>query len=158
EPERLVLIDWKGEPLATGWGSGNLMSYPMCRDLQQQKDFFNGVLCRHPTTINLATDTGSIPVADEVVSSSYFSVLGVSTALGRLFDSADNQAPGADPSVVLAYGFWKGQFAGRPDVIGQKITVNRYPMTIIGVAGEGFRGVDIGEIPAVWIPAAMKAQ
>src|SRR6185369_6778424 len=75
-----------------------------------------------------------------------------------LFESADNQAPGSYPAVVLSYGFWKSRFAGRPDVIGQRITVNRYPMTILGVAGAGFSGVDIGENPAVWIPAAMTAQ
>src|SRR5262245_15334853 len=45
-PERLVLIDWNGEQLAETIGSDNLMSYPICRDLQQKKEFFDGVLCR----------------------------------------------------------------------------------------------------------------
>src|SRR5213593_4370588 len=45
-PERLVLIDWKGDPLCCGFGTWNLMSYPICRDLQLQDRFFEGVLCR----------------------------------------------------------------------------------------------------------------
>src|SRR6266704_4339543 len=45
-PERLVLIDWNGFQMAETFGTDNLMSYPICRDLQQQKEFFDGVFCR----------------------------------------------------------------------------------------------------------------
>ena len=55
QPERLVLIDWKGDQVANGFGSWNLMSYPICRDLDQQKQFFDGVFCRALTTVNLST-------------------------------------------------------------------------------------------------------
>src|SRR6266516_6936541 len=54
-PERLVLIDWNGFQMAETFGSDNVMSYPICRDLQQQKRFFDGVFCRAATTINLST-------------------------------------------------------------------------------------------------------
>src|SRR5947207_11052880 len=50
-PERLVLIDWNGEQLAETLGSVNLMSYPICQDLEQKKEFFEGVFCRAATTI-----------------------------------------------------------------------------------------------------------
>jgi hypothetical protein len=53
--ERLVLIDWNGDQLAETFGSYNLMSYPICRDLQPQKRFFDGVFCRAATAINLST-------------------------------------------------------------------------------------------------------
>src|SRR5258705_328033 len=46
DPSHLVLVDWKGEQVGGGFGSWNLMSYPMCRDLQPQTRFFDGVLCR----------------------------------------------------------------------------------------------------------------
>src|SRR5437870_11095169 len=49
EPERLVLIDWKGDPVAKGFGSWNLMAYPICRDLQLHDEVFEGVLCRAAT-------------------------------------------------------------------------------------------------------------
>src|SRR5437867_3812386 len=54
EPERLVLIDWKGDPVAKGFGSWNLMSYPICRDLRLHDEVFEGVLCRAATTVTLS--------------------------------------------------------------------------------------------------------
>src|SRR5215469_12208838 len=54
DPARLVLVDWKGDQVVGGFGSWNLMSYPMCRGLQQQARFFDGVLCRAEIEVNLA--------------------------------------------------------------------------------------------------------
>jgi hypothetical protein len=83
-PERLVLIDWIGSQMAETLGSDNLMSYPICRDLQQQKEFFDGVLCRAASTISLSTGGDARLTVAELVSGTYFSALGVSPALGRL--------------------------------------------------------------------------
>src|SRR5262245_1471006 len=69
EPERLVLIDWKGYTASVNaFGSYNLLSYPICRDLEQQERFFEGVLCRAATTINLSTGGEHLPAAAEIVS------------------------------------------------------------------------------------------
>jgi predicted permease len=155
DPQRLVLIDWTGDRVYGGFGSSNLMSYPLCRDLQLQERFFEGVLCRAATTINLSTGGDHKPAAAEIVSGTYFSVLGVSPALGRLLTSDDDQTPGTSPVVVLSYDFWKTAFAGAPDVVGRKVLVNRHPMTVIGVAARAFRGIDVGQVPSLWIPAAM---
>ena len=157
-PERLVLIDWNGFQLAETFGSDNLMSYPICRDLQQQKRFFDGVFCRAATTINLSTGGDPKPTAAELVSGTYFSVLGVSPALGRLLTIDDDQAPGSSPVVVLSYDFWKNQLGSAPDIVGRKVLVNRYPMTVVGVAAPAFHGIDVGEVPSLWIPAVMSAQ
>jgi predicted permease len=158
QPERLVLIDWIGDPLCCGMGTYNLMSYPLCRDLQRQDRFFEGALCRAATTVNLSTGGEPRPAAAEIVSGSYFPVLGVSAALGRVLGSDDDGTPGANPVVVLSYDFWKTQFASAPDVIGRKVLVNQHPMPVIGVAAPSFRGIDVGEVPCLWIPAAMSAQ
>src|SRR5438552_4264887 len=158
QPQRLVLIDWKGDQVADGFGSRNLMSYPICRDLQLQDRFFEGVLCRAATTVNLSTGGEPRPVGAEIVSGTYFSVLGVAPALGRVLGSDDDRTPGASPVVVLSYDFWKTQLASAPDVVGRKILVNRYPMTVVGVATPTFRGIDVGEVPSLWIPASMSAQ
>jgi predicted permease len=155
DPQRLVLIDWKGERVYGGFGSYNLMSYPLCRDLQRQERLFEGVLCRAAVTINLSTGGGHRPAAAEIVSGTYFSVLGISPALGRLLTNDDDQTPGRSRVVVLSYDFWKRQLAGAPDVVGRKVLVNRHPMTVIGVAAQGFRGIDVGRVPSLWIPAAM---
>jgi predicted permease len=84
-------------------------------------------------------------------------VLGVRPAIGRLFTDEDDGTPGASPVVVLSYDFWRTQLGGASDVIGRKVLVNKRPMTVIGVTVAGFRGIDVGEVPALWIPAAMSA-
>jgi predicted permease len=159
EPERLVLIDWKGDPVTVNaFGSYNLMSYPICRDLQLQEQIFEGVLCRAATTINLSTGGDTRPAAVEIVSGSYFSVLGVRPTIGRLFTNDDDRTPGTSSVVVLSYGLWKTQLTGDPDVVGRKVLINKHPMTVIGVAGPAFHGIDVGEVPSLWIPATMSAQ
>jgi len=162
-PERLVLFHWNGEQLAETMGTGNLMSYPICRDLQEQKQFFDGVFCRAATTISFS-DSGESRDSEprltsaELVSGTYFSVLGVSPARGVLFTVEDDQTPGSSPVVVLSYDFWQRQFGGAQDIVGRKVLVNRYPMTVVGVASPTFHGIDVGEVPSVWIPAVMAAQ
>jgi predicted permease len=157
-PEHLVLIDWIGFQNAETFGTANLMSYPICRDLQQQKEFFDGVFCRAATTINLSTSGQPRLTAAELVSGTYFSVLGASPALGRLFTIDDDQAPGSSPVIVLSYDFWKNQFGSAQDIVGRKVLVNQYPMTVVGVAAPAFYGIDVGEVPSLWIPAVMSAQ
>jgi hypothetical protein len=56
--------------------------------------------------------------------------------------------------VVLSHDFWKTQLASDPDVVGRKVLVNQHPMTVVGVAAAAFRGIDVGEVPALWIPAS----
>ena len=70
----------------------------------------------------------------------------------------DDQTPGSSPVVVLSYDFWKNQLGGAADIVGQKVLVNQYPMTVVGVAAPTFYGIDVGEVPSVWIPATMSAQ
>src|SRR3954471_19957157 len=120
EPERLVLIDWKGDPVAGGFGSWNLMSYPICRDLQRHEEAFDGVLCRAATTVTLSMGGEHKPAAAEIVSGTYFPVLGVSSSLGRVLSADDDERPGASPVVVLNYDFWRTQLASAPDVVGRK--------------------------------------
>ena len=134
------------------------MSYPICRDLDQQKQFFEGVFCRALTTVNLSTGGDSHAATAEIVSGNYFPVLGVGPALGRVLANDDDGAPNANPVAVLSYDFWKTQLGGAPDVVGRKVLVNRHPLTVIGVAASTFRGIDVGEVPSLWIPASMSAQ
>lgn len=154
QPDQLVLVDWKGDQVAETRGSSNLMSYPVCRDLQMQKHFFSGVLCRHLTSANLSLGADPKLGTVEIVSGSYFSVLGVGAALGRVLSDDDDQ-PGANPVALLEYNFWRTQLASAPDAVGRKIWINQQPVTVVGVAAETFRGIDVGEVPAVWIPVTL---
>jgi len=158
EPERLVLVDWIGSNLGTNWGSGNLMSYPLCRELQEQDRFFEGVFCRHPGTSYVSAGDRPEQLPIEIVSGSYFDVLGIRPEMGRLIEKSDDLAPEASPVVVISYHYWKSKLGGAPDVVGRKVLINRYPMTVIGVAPAKFRGVDPAERPVLWVPATMVRQ
>jgi predicted permease len=158
EPERLVLLSWNGSFVGTGWGSGNLLSHPMFRDLKAENQVFDGLIARHPTQVHLSVEGNPAPVNAEIVSGSYFGVLGVRPARGRLLDESDDVQPGAHPVVVVSYDYWRQRLGGREDVVGRKVLVNGFPMTVIGVAAAGFRGIDWAEVPALWIPTMMKKQ
>jgi predicted permease len=75
-----------------------------------------------------------------------------------LLSIEDDQVPGSSPVVVLSYDFWKNQLGGAPDVVGRKVLVNQHPMTVVGIAAPAFHGIDVGEVPSLWIPAVMSAQ
>src|SRR5262249_2109082 len=76
-------------------------------------------------------------------------------AAGRLFTAADDQRPAAHPYVVLSYAYWKAQFAGDPNIVGQTVRVTNYPLTVVGVAQEGFEGLEPGLPTNVFIPVTM---
>src|SRR5215469_7784316 len=124
QPERLVLIDWSGDWVGNGFGSWNLMPYPICRDLDQQKQFFEGVFCRALTTVDLSTGGDPRPTRAEIVSGNYFPVLGVGPALGLVLTNDDDDRP--NPVTVVSYDFWQTQLGGASNVVGRKVLVNRH--------------------------------
>src|SRR5713226_4271871 len=94
EPERLGLLSWKGTFIGKGWGSGDLLSHPMFRDLKADNQVFEGVFCRHPTFVYLSVENAAELVNAEIVSGNYFDILGVRPALGRLLDESDRPPTG----------------------------------------------------------------
>ena len=158
EPERLVQLAWRGNAVGANYGGGSLLSYPICRELEEQTDVFDGVLCRHPTDVNFSSGREHEPVRAEIVSGSYFAILGVLPGMGRLIAASDDRQPGAHPVVVLSHDFWTTRLGGAADIVGRRVLINSHPMTVIGVAPASFRGVDLADMPAVWIPAMMKRQ
>src|SRR5688500_6393939 len=158
EPDALVYFNWKGSTMSSGYGYDYLNSYPLCRELQEQRHVFDGVVCRHPTTVALSTGQQPQQVRAEIVSGSYFNVLGVQPVLGRLLDVSDDVNPGGHPVVVVGERYWRNQLAGDPNVIGRKVLVSGYPMTVIGIAPAGFLGMDPLSAASLWMPATMAAQ
>src|SRR5688572_17569744 len=147
EPDRLVLLDWRGPTLpSVQYGDESLLSYPLCQDLAAQRQYFEGVVCSSAGSVNLSTDGGYELARSEVVSGSYFEVLGVRAASGRLIGPADDLQPGAHPVVVISHDYWQTNLGAAPDVVGRSVLVNKHPMTIIGVAAEGFPGLDVGDL------------
>lgn len=74
------------------------------------------------------------------VSPNYFRTFGVPLARGTGFDSSRDDAPSADPKVVLSYDFWTSRLASDPDILGTPVLVDGVPHTVVGVAPPDFRG------------------
>ncbi|HEV2495053.1 MAG TPA: ABC transporter permease [Terriglobia bacterium] len=156
-PQQLVLLTMRGHHYGNNWG-GNAISYPMYRDFQDHNEVFSGMFCRFPTHVNLTFGGQAERVEAELVSGTYFSVLGVTTALGRTFTPEEDRVASGAPLVMLSYNYWKQRFAGDPAILGKTLTINKYPMTVIGVAQAGFDGVELGFTPKLFIPVMMQPE
>src|SRR5207247_1632488 len=91
------------------------------------------------------------------VSGSYFPLLGLKPALGRLLTQADDQTIGAQYVTVLSYNYWQVHLGSDPNVLNQQIIINGVPMTIVGVAPAGFEGTTVGATPYMFVPITMNA-
>jgi predicted permease len=89
------------------------------------------------------------------VSGDAFAILGVKPALGRVLDSTDDVHPGQHPVAVLSYDFWTRRFDRNPDVLGRWVTIRDKPLQIVGVAANGFTGVEPGIMTDLWAPTMM---
>ncbi len=98
----------------------------------------------------MATGEGTEPVRGAVVSAGFFRTLGVTPALGSGF-RADADQPQAPKVVLLSYGFWQRQFAGRMEVLGQTLTLDDEPRTIVGVLPQKFQFALEGDAE-LWVP------
>jgi predicted permease len=94
----------------------------------------------------------------ELVTSNYFSTLGLKPATGRFFLPEENTTPGAHAVAVMNYGTWQTRFGGAADIVGKTLSLNHVDFTVIGVAPPHFIGVNGIFGPDLWVPAAMAEQ
>jgi predicted permease len=165
EPQQLVLFG-KGEDQGASIGPANgnvdLFSYPFYRQAQQRTDVFSGVAGLLSMTwtvhgfVNSSEDIEQMEV--QLVSGSYFPVLGVNADLGRVLTDADDQNPGGHPIAVVSYAWWQQRLGSDPSVIGRTIKIDETTYNIVGVAPKEFFGTTVGSAPDLWIPLAMEKQ
>ncbi|HLN02832.1 MAG TPA: ABC transporter permease [Bryobacteraceae bacterium] len=153
-PEELVLLTGRGNHYGSNNGQ-NALSYPMYEDFRDKNGVFSGMFCRNGTIASLNYEGRTELVASEFVSGNYFPVLGVGAAAGRVFNASDDLMQGGHPLAVLSYAYWRARFGGDRAIIGKKIIVDGYPLTIIGVSQAGFNGVEPGSSPQIRIPITM---
>ncbi|HEU4628419.1 MAG TPA: ABC transporter permease [Gemmatimonadaceae bacterium] len=162
-PERLVNLAAPGPQ--TGSTQCNrigdcdeVFSYPMFRDLQRGQTVFTGIAAHRLFIAGVAYDGQAVEGDGVLVSGSYFPVLGLRPALGRLLGPADDQVVGGHPVAVLSHAYWTARLGADPGVLGRRIVVNDRPLTIVGVAPRGFEGTTLGVRPAVFVPLTMAAE
>lgn len=111
-----------------------------------------------PTALTISTGRESQRVFAEVVTGNYFDTLGIRPLMGRFFLPEEDASPGANPVVVLGYAAWQGRFGGASDILGRSIKLNNIAFTIIGVAPQGFKGINAIFGPDMWVPSMMAEQ
>lgn len=129
--------------------------YPDYLDYRDQSQSFTGLAARCRTALTLSHGTTE-RIVGELVSSNYFSVLGVNPALGRLIAAEDLQTDDEAPVAVLSYGVWQRVFGSDPDVAGKNVSLNGRRFTVIGVAAKRFAGTTVGSPTDVWLPLTMQ--
>src|SRR5688572_25277946 len=155
-PEELVMLYQQGSHNGSNMGT-RMHSYPMYQDYQKKAEPLADVLCRRLVPASVSVDNQTERLEAELVSGNFFSLLGVKPALGRLFNpQEDDQSYQGHPVVALSYDYWVNRFARDRGVIGRKILVNDYPMTIVGVSAQGFAGIDPARSPQIRVPVLMK--
>ena len=169
EPDRLVnLTDPETGPKSTGrmgafpfprfgqtadgGGNATLFSYPMFRDLERGQEPFVGLAAHAFAEASVSSGELTPSVTVAFVSGSYFSVLGIQPTLGRLLGPEDDRVDGQAESVVLSHTYWQTEFGGDPSVLGKTLTVEKVPLTIVGVVPEGFHGTAVSARPSAFVP------
>jgi macrolide transport system ATP-binding/permease protein len=134
--EQITVLAMK-QPGAEGFQS---FSYPDFQDIRSQAEASGEVFGYRTTLVALIADGKGDHCVMSRVTGNYFSALGIKPALGRLILPTEGQIPGADPVLVLGYGFWQKRFGGDKSVIGKQVQVDDHPVTIIGVTPKDFQG------------------
>ena len=156
-PQQLVQLKENGEFYGSNTGD-NALSYPIYQDFSSQNRVFSGMFCSSQTPMSATFDNRSERALGELVSGTYFPVMGVRAALGRLFTSEEDGPQGTSPYAVLSYAYWQSRFAGDPSIVGKEIVVNNRKLTIVGVAKRGFEGIEPLFATQVYVPITMAAQ
>jgi predicted permease len=115
-------------------------SYPDYQDIRQQSDAFSDILAFRVSLVGLTVDGKGEHCVVSRVTGNFFSTASIQPALGRLILPTEGQTPGADPILVLGYGYWQRRFGGDKNIIGKQVQMDGHPVTIVGVAPKEFSG------------------
>jgi predicted permease len=157
DPQQLVYLHVPdGQPYGaqnTG-DSETSFSLPVFEALRQDRRIFSDLMAFAPLSndkvaVRIGQDSPE-QASGELVSGNFFSGLGMTMARGRPFTIEDEKQNSAN--VILSYAYWTRRFSRSPGVLGQTIYVKGIPFTVIGVAGDGFPGVEPGEFTDFWMP------
>ena len=160
--ERLVNLgapgpQWGRISCSNAGACDRIFSYPMYRTLTAKQSVFTGIAAHRDFRATVSLQDGRAQMANGIlVSGSYFSVLELRPAAGRLIDPTDDAEIGQGAVAVLSYDYWQSAFGGAPDAIGRELAVNGQRLTIVGVAPRGFGGTILGFKPQLFVPITLR--
>ena len=168
DPGQLVALT---DPDAHGMSNGSqdgersLLTYAEFEYIRAHNQVFAGVLAAQSGSshINVAVlgdggnDAGS-PASVNMVSGSFFLVLGVKPVLGRTFGTEVDESRDSNRVAVISYGFWKSRFGGSYSAVGSKIRIGKTAYNVVGVTPPNFFGLSVGASPDVYVPLTMQSE
>lgn len=135
------------------------MSYPNFQDYRRENQVFTDLAAFMPTAVTWSGGAEPRQVQAQLVSATYFDVLGIRSAQGRFFMPDEDTKPNGNDVAVLSYALWANKLGSDPGIIGKPLIFDARPYTVIGIAPRGFRGTITFFSPEqVWIPTSMKDQ
>ncbi len=153
ESDRVVRLYFSQTSPTFGHFTVSSTSFPNFADIRSGVPAFAEVAAFWSRRMDVGRGAGASSAHGSVASASFFPLLGVRPVLGRFFGPDDDQ-PGAAPTMVLGYGYWRRQFAGDSGVLGRTLQVGPALYTVVGIAPEGFSGVDLEPVD-FWLPVAV---
>ena len=123
-------------------------SYPAFRALEALGGAFAALAATRPDTFTVGRGAELAPIGVLGASGKYFTALGATPALGRVFGPGDDELPNGNAVVVLGHDYWQRAFGGNRAVLGTEIVVDDQPFTVVGVAGRGFNGDGLAAVDA----------
>lgn len=148
EPGRLVLVDGVNEKEES---ERALLSYADFLDLRQRQRSLDDLAARtEGRSFVLRTEQGPEMVTGEIVSSSYFPILGIEPGRGRAFLAEEDRVPAVRRVALISDGFWHSHFAGDPAVVGKVLSFDDQSYSVVGVLPAGFRG--LSDAADIWLP------
>jgi predicted permease len=172
EPDRLIRFNWTGKNdmvrssndygYSGSSGTRNVrstFSFAIFEQLRAANTTLTDLAAGAPMgSLNVIVNGDAQLATGYEASGNYFEVIGVSAVLGRVFGEADDK-PSATPVAVISYPYWKKRFAGEPSVINRVVSINGQMVTVIGVTGPDFSGIQrLGtDPPDVTVPLSFDA-
>jgi predicted permease len=149
QPDRLVTI---GESRHQAGCCAYAASYPDYLDWKRTAKSFQSLAGYSYDAFTLTGNGDPKTMFCAMVTTNFFSTLGVMPALGRDFMSGEDLPEGSGPTVaMLSYNFWHSEFSGDPNIVGRVLRLDSKPVTVVGVLPRGFELGPAGVVP-IWVP------
>jgi predicted permease len=159
-PGQLVLLGrGQADGITDAFASTDLYSYPFYRQMQQRNQVFSDVAAIFSMTNDVhgfvSERSDPEPMKIQLVSGTYFQLLGVHAMMGRTITENDDNSEGNHPVAVVSYAWWTRSLARDSGVLNQDLRIGSTAFSIVGVAPPEFFGTKVGDSPDIWIPLSM---
>ena len=168
-PDQLRMLTWVSgheRPVPPVWGdvwsnesgglTSNAFSYPVFEELRAKRDAVQDFIAFKDVPLTATVDGQSDMINGELITGTGLQSLGIKAALGRTLTLADDTVAGSEPVAVISQGYWVQRFARSQSVIGEHIFLNGVPVTIVGVCGGRFAGLQTGNVSQIFLPLTLQ--